>query len=146
MDLLTGPVWLIWVLTAGIRKGYYWNGCSFLRPSWARWDKFYASSAYFTIRTKHTLSPSLFSLMGRTHGAQFYRCGGFLCVWMSMIAHEPQEHEWMVVICRHLIQFGMWQFTGTNTVLGRGRIKAIWGKVMTGDGLPPDERMEWYSI
>lgn len=36
MGLLTGPVWLIWVLTAGISKGYYLYGCSwysFLRAS-----------------------------------------------------------------------------------------------------------------
>ena len=26
--LLTGSVWLIWVLTAGISKGYYFYGCS----------------------------------------------------------------------------------------------------------------------
>lgn len=39
MDLLNGPVWLIRLLTAGIRKGYYRNGCSFLRPSGARRGK-----------------------------------------------------------------------------------------------------------
>lgn len=135
MDLLNGPVWLIWVLTAGIRKGYYRNGCSFLRPSWARQDKFHTTSVYAATATRAHFE-FISSWSNGNHTLRVLTVGAccFLHVRINMCLFT-----WPCLTCTNVN--GQYWLTVTWSTLGceipGGKLQCcgaeIWGK--TGQGM-----------
>lgn len=140
MDLLNGPVWLIWVLTAGIRKGYYRNGCSFLRPSWARQDKFHTTSVYAATATRAHFE-FISSWSNGDHTLRVLTVGAccFLRVRINVPSHmimpDVCQCKWTILTYSHMIHFGMWKSWGTITVLWGRDLRKDWsGDVTQGCG------------
>lgn len=124
--LLTGPVWLIWVLTAGISKGYYLYGCSWyslLPPSRAHWDEFVATSVYLAITTH--FQRSYICRCSNSSARMYERSHDHVWAaptWMENIDLQRLDPPRDVKILRD-----------KYSVRKRRRHEAMWGKEIKGD-------------